>query len=101
MSLFKQYSQKDSGTVTIDFEGTALQVPETTTVAAAVLSHGSKNHTRRSPTSGQKRAPYCFMGVCHECLMEIDGNPNQQACIIQVQEGMKIRRQLDLPGGEE
>jgi predicted molibdopterin-dependent oxidoreductase YjgC len=101
MSLFKQHSQQDGQTVTIEFEGTALQVPEMITVAAAVLSHGGKNHTRRSPASGEKRAPYCFMGVCHECLMEIDGNPNQQACIVQVQEGMKIRRQLELPGGDQ
>ncbi len=95
--MFKQHSQKDGKTVTIEFEGTALRVPETTTVAAAVLSHGGKKHTRHSPVSGQERAPYCFMGVCHECLVEIDGMPNQQACLIEVKEGMKIRRQLGLP----
>ncbi len=99
--MFKQYNQDTGKTVTIDFEGTALQVPETTTIAAAVLSRGGKNHTRLSPVSGEKRAPFCFMGVCHECLVEIDGIPNQQACIIEVKEGMKIRRQLELPGGDE
>ena len=100
MSLIKQYNPENK-TVTIEFEGAQLQVPETTTVAAAVLSHGDKNHTRLSPASGEKRAPYCFMGVCHECLVEIDGIPNQQACIIEVKEGMNIRRQLSLPGGDE
>ncbi len=99
--MLKQYSQKTGKTVSIEFEGIALDVPETTTVAAAVLSHGGKTHTRLSPASGEKRGPYCFMGVCHECLVEIDGIPNQQACIIEVKEGMKIRRQLGLPGGEE
>ncbi len=99
--MLKQYSQQTGKTVSIEFEGIALDVPETTTVAAAVLSHGGKTHTRLSPASGEKRGPYCFMGVCHECLVEIDGIPNQQACIIEVKEGMKIRRQLGLPGGEE
>ena len=99
--MFKQHSHTTGETVTIEFEGTSLQVPETTTIAAAVLSHGGKTHTRLSPTSGEKRAPFCFMGVCHECLVEIDGIPNQQACIIEVKEGMKIRRQLGLPGGDE
>ena len=99
--MFKQHSNKTGKTVTIEFEGTALQVPETTTIAAAVLSHGGKRHTRLSPAGGEKRAPYCFMGGCHECLMEIDGIPNQQACLLEVKEGMKIRRQLGLPGGEE
>ena len=99
--MFKQYSQKDDKTVAIEFEGRVLQVPETITVAAAVLSHGGKRHTRLSQVSGQERAPYCYMGVCHECLVEIDGMPNQQACLIEVKDGMTIRRQLDLPGGDE
>ncbi len=98
--MFKQHSRKKRETVTIEFEGDLLEVPETITVAAAVLCHAGKKHTRLSPVSGQERAPHCFMGVCHECLMEIDGIPNQQACIIEVKEGMKIRRQLELPGGE-
>ena len=98
--MFKQHRQKDGRTVTIEFEGHLFQVPATITVAAAVLGHTGKKHTRLSPLSGQKRAPFCFMGVCHECLVEIDGIPNQQACLIEVQEGMRIRRQLGLPGGD-
>ncbi len=99
--MFKYYSEKTRPTVTIEFEGISLTVPDTITVAAAVLTAGENGYTRISQISGEKRAPYCFMGVCHECLMEIDGIPDQQACIIEVKEGMKIRRQLDLPGGEE
>jgi predicted molibdopterin-dependent oxidoreductase YjgC len=34
------------------------------------------------------------MGVCFECLVEIDGVPNQQGCLAQVREGMRIERQL-------
>ena len=100
MSLFKEHSVKDGKTVTVEFEGSSVTIPSEMTVAAVVLSHGKKDHTRLSPESGEKRAPYCFMGVCHECLVEIDGIPNQQACIIEVKEGMKIRRQLELPGGD-
>jgi hypothetical protein len=83
--------------VTIDFEGTLLKVPDGMTVAAAVLGHTGKTHTRRAPVSGENRSPYCFMGVCHECLMEIDGVPNRQACLMEVREGMRVRRQIDLP----
>ena len=99
--MFKQHSFLNGKTVTVEFEGRVLEVPEGTTVAAAVLCHGGGTHTRLSPVSGQERAPYCFMGVCHECLVEIDGIPNQQACLIEVKAGMKIRRQLGLPGGED
>jgi predicted molibdopterin-dependent oxidoreductase YjgC len=34
-----------------------------------------------------------MMGVCFDCLMEIDGVPNRQACQVLVREGMQVRRQ--------
>ena len=34
-----------------------------------------------------------MMGVCFDCLVEIDGEPNRQACLVQVREGMTVRRQ--------
>ncbi|RZV48935.1 MAG: (2Fe-2S)-binding protein, partial [Pseudomonadales bacterium] len=42
---------------------------------------------------GKPRAPYCMMGVCFECLVEIDGVPNCQSCRVSVKEGMQICRQ--------
>ncbi|WP_419525505.1 2Fe-2S iron-sulfur cluster-binding protein [Bilophila wadsworthia] len=39
------------------------------------------------------------MGVCFECLMEIDGEPDVQSCLVTVREGMVVRRQL--PGEAE
>ena len=38
-----------------------------------------------------------WMGVCFECLLEIDGQPNQQSCLIPVKEGMRVRRQTPDP----
>jgi predicted molibdopterin-dependent oxidoreductase YjgC len=34
-----------------------------------------------------------MMGVCFDCLMEIDGIPNRQACLVTVTEGMRINLQ--------
>jgi predicted molibdopterin-dependent oxidoreductase YjgC len=34
-----------------------------------------------------------MMGVCFDCLVEIDGVPNRQACLESVREGMRVRRQ--------
>jgi len=34
-----------------------------------------------------------MMGVCFDCLMELDGEPNVQACMVTVRPGMVIRRQ--------
>jgi predicted molibdopterin-dependent oxidoreductase YjgC len=34
-----------------------------------------------------------MMGICFECLVEIDGKPSRQACLTTVREGMVVRRQ--------
>jgi len=81
-----------SNAVTIKFDGSAITVPSGTTVAAAVLSTGS-TYTRLSPVNGTPRAPYCLMGVCFECLMEIDGKANQRACQATVENGMRVHTQ--------
>jgi len=79
-------------TVNITFEGESFEVPADTTVAAAVLGH-KDDHICQSAEKREKRAPYCLMGVCFECLVEIDGLYNRQACLEPVYEGMNIKRQ--------
>ena len=80
-----------AGMVTVTLDGDAVRVPGDLTAAAVVLLHGSV--CRTTPVSGSPRAPFCMMGVCFDCLMEIDGVPNRQACLVTVSEGMRIRRQ--------
>jgi len=50
----------------------------------------------RETASGGERAPYCMMGVCFDCLAEIDDVPNRQSCMVEVQQGMRICRQIDM-----
>ena len=88
---------KNLETIKILFEGSSLDVSVGQTVAAALLSEGHL-FFRNSVISGQARTPYCMMGVCYECMLEIDGQLSQQACLIPVREGMKIRRQNSLKG---
>jgi predicted molibdopterin-dependent oxidoreductase YjgC len=83
--------------VTVDIEGETVRVPAGESVAAAVLAHGL-SATRTTPVSDAPRGPLCMMGVCFECLMEIDGVPNRQACQVPVAEGMRIRRQRGAGG---
>jgi D-hydroxyproline dehydrogenase subunit gamma len=33
------------------------------------------------------------MGICFDCLAEIDGAPNRQSCMVAARPGMRIRRQ--------
>lgn len=78
--------------IKIYYEGRCLKTVKGLTVAAALLSNGEIQF-RESEVSGQPRSPYCLMGVCFECLLEIDGKPNQQSCMTIVRDGMKINKQ--------
>lgn len=95
MKRFHRLSDNQAtNTVTINIEGQDIAVPEGDSVAAAVLTQDIDS-TRDSPVSGAPRAPLCLMGACFECLMEIDGIRNRQACMVPVAEGMRIRFQRE------
>ncbi len=74
------------------FEGRPLEARAGDSVAAALLAAGIPD-LRLTPVSGAPRGPWCMMGVCFDCLVEIDGVANRQACMTQVAAGMRIRRQ--------
>jgi len=67
-------------------------VPAGASAAAAVLAAGFES-IRETPVDRSERAPYCMMGVCFDCLAEIDGVANRQSCIIVVRPGIRINRQ--------
>lgn len=88
--------------VAVEIEGHTVRVPQGASAAAAVLLAGLSS-IRDTAVGGGERAPYCMMGVCFDCLAEIDGVPNRQSCMVTVRPGMRIRRQrgrrtLDMPG---
>jgi predicted molibdopterin-dependent oxidoreductase YjgC len=95
--MFKRVFAPPAPTVSVTVEGRPVAVAIGDSVAAAVLAAGF-NHTRTSPVSGCHRGPYCMMGVCFECLVEIDGIPNRQACMTPVREGMHIKLQQGARG---
>jgi len=78
--------------VRLDFEGASIEAAEGETVAAALLAGGISS-VRETAVSAAPRAPYCLMGVCFDCLVDIDGMPNRQACMTIVRDGMRISRQ--------
>lgn len=79
-------------TVEILVEGRCISAREGDTIAAAMLNAGVV-HFRHTPVSGKPRAPLCLMGVCFDCLVEVDGAQNVQSCMVQVYPGMNVRLQ--------
>lgn len=81
-------------TVTVYLDDAPLRVGAGETVAASLLAAGVAVF-RTSPRLGSKRGPYCMIGNCYDCLVEIDGMPYRQACLTIVAEGMRIRRPIE------
>ena len=70
-------------------DNVSLSVAAGETVAAALLTAGVTVF-RAAPRQGSPRGPYCMIGNCYDCLVEIDGLPYRPACLTTVAEGMRI-----------
>jgi D-hydroxyproline dehydrogenase subunit gamma len=77
-------------TVFVDSKPVAAEKGES---VAAVLLRQTQGWCRTTPVSQTPRAPYCMMGVCFECLVEVDGQGSVQSCLTPVRDGMRIARQ--------
>jgi predicted molibdopterin-dependent oxidoreductase YjgC len=73
--------------VTVD--GEPVQVYPGETVATVLLATGRQTfrHTEHLHAS---RSLFCGIGVCFDCLVTVDGQPNVRACMTRVQAGMAI-----------
>ncbi len=97
--MFRLLSDPAPDGVMLSLDGRSVLVPPGISLAAAALIAGLLP-TRRTAVSGAPRAPYCMIGVCYDCLMEVDGVANVQACLTPVRPGMAActQRGLDAAG---
>lgn len=78
-------------------DGRDVEGVEGDTVASALLALGVQTF-RRDPATGEARGPFCLIGACFECLVEIDGLPGRRACLTTVRAGMRVNRAATDPG---
>jgi D-hydroxyproline dehydrogenase subunit gamma len=90
--MFRKRPDGPPATISVEVEGRGVLVPVGASAAAAVLIAGLDS-LRDTPVGNSQRGPYCMMGVCFDCLAEIDGVPNRQSCMVMARPGMRIRRQ--------
>ena len=76
--------------IKIVVNGRACAAFEGETVHAALLAAGCRV-LRKTAKSGQPRGIFCGMGVCYDCLVTINGIPNQRACMTLVEDRMEIK----------
>jgi predicted molibdopterin-dependent oxidoreductase YjgC len=75
--------------VAVTVDGESVQAYPGETVATLLLALGrlTFRHTERGHVP---RGVFCGMGVCFDCLVTIDGQPNVRACLTPVQAGMVV-----------
>jgi aerobic-type carbon monoxide dehydrogenase small subunit (CoxS/CutS family) len=74
--------------VRVCLNGRSLEVRAGTTLAAAL--YAAEQFTFRRSEGGQGRGALCGMGICFECRVTIDQQPNCRSCQIIVRDGMTI-----------
>jgi predicted molibdopterin-dependent oxidoreductase YjgC len=89
-SGFRRLPDDGAAGVTIEFDGRKLPARAGDSVAAALLAAGHLV-LRTTPADAAPRGPYCMMGACFDCLVEVDGVANVQACMTPVRDGMRVR----------
>jgi len=63
------------------------------TIATVLLAAGWQMF-RHSALSGEPRGPFCGMGLCFDCLVTVNGQPNVRACVTYAQPGDTVERQI-------
>ncbi len=79
----------DTNKCTILVNGRRIEVPAGTVVAAA-LAQAGVTQFRRS-VLGEPRAPVCGMGICMECRVTINDQPQVRSCLTVCTDGMEVR----------
>ena len=92
VSMFRKLHEPAGQAVTITIDGVPVAAEEGESVAAVLLRQ-QLLWSRTTPISQSRRAPYCMMGVCFDCLAQVDGEASVQTCLRQVRDGMRIERQ--------
>ena len=80
-----------SPSIVIEVDGERHEVASDANLAAVLMALDGVYRTH--PVHGRPSAPYCFMGACFECLVEVDGQADRQACLLSTRAGMVVRRQ--------
>ena len=81
--------------VEFTFDGRPLAARAGLTLAAALTDAGIRGF--REGPGGMKRGLFCGIGVCQDCLVEVDGRPNRRACMTKAENGMAVRTQPARP----
>lgn len=81
----------------IRFDGQPVAAAPGQTVAAALWAAGVRSW-RTTRGAGAPRGLFCGLGACFDCLVTIDGVPDQRACLVPARPELVVTSQ---PGASD
>ncbi|MCB5165514.1 (2Fe-2S)-binding protein [Streptomyces bambusae] len=77
---------------TLDFDGRKLPAHSGQSIAAVLWSAGI-TAWRTTRQGGAPRGAFCGIGSCYDCLVTVNGRPNQRACLLPARPGDTVTPQ--------
>jgi predicted molibdopterin-dependent oxidoreductase YjgC len=84
-------------TFTITANGRDIECRSGQSIAAALIASGTPVWS--ATRSGARRGVFCGIGVCYDCLVELNGVPSVRACQAAAEPGDTVRWQ-EVTSGE-
>ncbi|MEU3314358.1 (2Fe-2S)-binding protein [Streptomyces sp. NPDC006662] len=81
-----------AATYPIEFDGRELPAEEGQSLAAVLWAAGILAW-RTTREGGAPRGAFCGIGVCYDCLVTVNGRPNQRACLVPAHPGDTVTTQ--------
>ncbi|MFD9354037.1 (2Fe-2S)-binding protein [Streptomyces sp. NPDC060031] len=81
-----------AATYTIGFDGRELSAQAGQSIAAVLWAAGILAW-RTTREGGAPRGAFCGIGSCHDCLVTVNGRPNQRACLLPAHPGDTVTTQ--------
>ena len=76
--------------VSFTFDGQPMTAEPGQTVGAALLAAGIRSW-RVTRAGGRPRGLFCGIGVCFDCLVDVNEDRAVRACLVPVREGDQVR----------
>jgi predicted molibdopterin-dependent oxidoreductase YjgC len=78
--------------VSFTFDGKEITAEPGQSVGAALIAAGYRSW-RTTRHGAAPRGVFCGIGVCFDCLVVVNGRPNERACLTEAHPGDDVRSQ--------
>jgi predicted molibdopterin-dependent oxidoreductase YjgC len=85
--------------VSFTFDGEPMTAEAGQTVGAALLAAGIRSW-RVTRSGGRPRGLFCGIGVCFDCLVDVNEDRAVRACLVPVRNGDEVRTSASVGAGE-